>query len=144
VRKIIGIVVVTHGDLGKACVEAVELIAGPQSHVKCLGFHHGDGPEHLEKNILNAVRELDEGDGVLAFVDFYGGTPANLVLKCMRRQKFLGIAGLNMPMLVEALTNREDCALKELAENCKAIGQKSLIELHQVFEKLRSDSANNG
>jgi PTS system mannose-specific IIA component len=144
VKKIIGILVVTHGDLGKASVEAVELIAGSQKCVKTLGLHHGDGPEDFERSILDAVVKLDEGDGILAFVDFYGGTPANLVMKCMCNQKFPCIAGFNMPMLVEALTNRADCTLEELVENCKAIGEKSFIELHKIFEKLINNPINKG
>lgn len=138
----IGVVVVTHGDLGKACVEAVELIAGPQNNVRTLGLHHGDAPEDLEQEILSAVKELDQGEGVLVFVDFYGGTPANLVLKCMCSSKFLCVAGVNMPMLVEALTMREGCSLDQLEKNCIAAGESSFIELHEMFKKLMGESVN--
>ncbi len=138
----IGVVVVTHGDLGKACVEAVELIAGPQSNVRALGLHHGDAPEELEKDILNAVEELDEGEGVLVLVDFYGGTPANLVLKCMCSSEFLCIAGVNMPMMVEALTMRKGCTVEQLEKNCIAAGKSSFIELHEMFRSLMNRSEN--
>lgn len=137
----VGVVVVTHGDLGKACIEAVELIAGPQTNVKALGLHHGDSPDELEKQIMEALDQLEEGDGVLALVDFYGGTPANLVLKCMQRKKFPCVAGLNMPMLVEALTSRGGCTLEELEKNCRETGEKSFIELHEIYKKLSESSA---
>lgn len=137
----IGVVVVTHGDLGKACVEAVELIAGPQTNVETLGLRHGDSPDELEKRIMDTLNRLDEGDGVLTLVDFYGGTPANLVLKCMQNKRFLCVAGLNMPMLVEALTSRGGCTLRELEKHCKETGEKSFVEVHEIFEKLNTESA---
>jgi len=133
---LIGVLAVTHGDLGQACIGAVELIAGEQTNVKALGLHHGDSPDTLKENIRAALKELDEGEGVLVFVDFFGGTPANLVLQCMREKPFLCIAGLNMPVLLQALTEREGNTIEELEKTCLQTGKDSFIEMHEVYRKM--------
>lgn len=134
----IGILVVTHGILGKSTIEAVELIAGEQENVRAIGLHHGDGVEELDEKIKTALIELEQGDGILAFVDFYGGTPANRTMQCMGEKKFRCIAGVNMPMLLEALTDRDDCSVEELECKCINAGKDSFVKLHEIYKKIMS------
>lgn len=134
----IGVLVVTHGNLGQATIEAVELIAGEQENVKAIGLMHGDGVEELEEKIRKALNDLEQGDGILSFVDFYGGTPANCTMQCMNEIKFPCVAGLNMPMLLEALTNRDDCTVEDLEARCIEVGKDSFIRLHEVYKKIMS------
>lgn len=141
----IGIVLLTHGDLGQGLLEAVELIAGKQEKVAAVGLKHGDGVEEFEEKCADLIHQMDDGDGVLVFVDFIGGTPSNTALKCMRKKQFPCVAGVNMPMLLEASVTRDECAAPgELQEQCLAVGSQSMVRLESLFkEKVSSDTTAN-
>lgn len=136
----IGILVVTHADLGQGLLNAVALIAGDQPVSRAVGLFHGDSPDELESKILAALDDLDQGDGVLVFTDFYGGTPSNTVMRCMSKRDFRCLTGANMPMLLEALTSRDTkLTIEELEENCIAIASESVIKLEDRYlESLTS------
>lgn len=134
----IGIVVVTHSDLGQGLLNAVSLIAGKQPNVCAIGLYHGDGVEDFEQKIMSAITSLDEGEGVLVFTDFFGGTPANTVMRCMRRKEFRCITGVNMPMMVEALTGREGLTPEQLEENCLMVARTSIFKLEDILAENKT------
>lgn len=136
----IGILIVAHGALGKELLNSAELIVGKQQNVMSLGLFHGDNIEYLRENSLKAIKELDEGDGVLVFVDLYGGSPSNamaLNLKVLMNSKVECITGVNLPMLLEALTNRSIMPLEELKKHCIEIGHASIKDLIYEFKLER-------
>ena len=130
---VIGVVVVTHSDLGQGLLNAVALIAGIQPKARAIGLYHGDGVDDFEERVMAAIEELDEGDGVLVFTDFFGGTPSNTVMRCMAKKDFRCLTGVNMPMMVEALTGREGLTPEQLEENCLTVAHSSMLKLEDVF-----------
>lgn len=132
----IGIVFVAHGSLGKAMLEAVELIAGKQEHVETIGLYHGDCPEELHTQIEAAIVRQDSGEGVLVLVDFYGGTPANQTMSLMGNLNFDCLAGMNMGMSIEALTNRSGYTLAELKENCRISASDTIRDLRSIYNEI--------
>ncbi|HBT49503.1 MAG: PTS system fructose subfamily IIA component [Caldanaerobacter subterraneus] len=132
----VGILIVTHGALGKELLNSAELIVGKQQNVMSLGLFYGDNIECLRQDILKAVEELDKGEGVLVFVDLYGGSPSNamaLNLNELMNSKIECITGVNLPMLLEALTNRSIMPLEELKKHCMEIGYASIKDLKYEF-----------
>ena len=130
----IGIVVVTHSDLGQGLLNAVALIAGIQPKARAIGLYHGDGVDEFEERVMTAINELDEGDGILVFTDFFGGTPSNTVMRCMAKKPFRCITGVNMPMMVEALTDRDSgLTVEELEENCEAMAIGAILRLEDKY-----------
>ncbi|MDK2878778.1 MAG: mannose system component [Thermoanaerobacteraceae bacterium] len=131
----IGVLIVTHGDFGKELLKSAELIVGKQSHVMTLGFFHGDSVERLMENISKAIGTLDEGDGVLVFVDLYGGSPSNATAMNLKKNimnsKVECITGVNLPMILEALTMRASYTLGQLKEHCIEIGHLGIKDLYQ-------------
>ena len=69
----VGILIATHGGFAEGLLSAVELIAGKQEKVETVGLYHGDGVDEFEGKITAAMDKLDDGDGVLVFVDILGG-----------------------------------------------------------------------
>lgn len=69
----VGILIAAHGDFVAGLLSAVELILGKQEQVETIGLHHGDGLEEFGEKVEKALDKLDEGDGVIAFVDILGG-----------------------------------------------------------------------
>ena len=137
----VGILIATHGCFAEGLLNAVELIAGKQEKAKTIGLYHGDGIEELEQKIRTAIKELDDGDGVLAFVDILGGSPSNMVMKCMADMKnFKAIAGVSMGMVVHAAMMRDQCSLDELTDLCEEAGNQPVVLLHKQYEEMLNDT----
>ena len=137
----VGILIATHGCFAEGLLNAVELIAGKQEKAKSIGLYHGDGIEELEQKIRTAIKELDDGDGVLAFVDILGGSPSNMVMKCMADMKnFKAIAGVSMGMVVQAAMMRDQCSLDELTDLCEEAGNQPVVLLHKQYEEMLNDT----
>lgn len=137
----VGILVATHGGFAEGLLNAVELIAGKQEKVKTIGLYHGDGIDEFADKVRSAYEELDEGEGVLTFVDIFGGSPSNAVMKLMAEKPDMkAITGVNMPMLVEAVMSRDNMGVDELCVACKETGVESQVMLHDKYKEIAENA----
>jgi mannose PTS system EIIA component len=104
----IGILIVAHGAFGEALIHSASHVIGKRPlRVRQVGLTVHDDPEAILPQARDLVRQLDEGDGVLVLTDIYGATPGNIALQLLVPGRVEGIAGVNLPMLIRALTYRE-------------------------------------
>ncbi len=104
----IGILIVAHGAFGEALIHSASHVLGKRPlRVRQVGVTVHDDPEAILPQAQELVRQLDEGDGVLVLTDIYGATPGNIALRLIRPGAVEGVAGVNLPMLIRALTYRE-------------------------------------
>lgn len=137
----IGILIATHGGFAEGLLDAVELIAGKQEKVATMGLRHGDSIDGFEATMAEHIEALDDGDGVMILVDIVGGSPANCALKSMRLgNKINAIAGVNMPMVVDAVFSRLGATLDQLCEACQSAYGDGLVLLHKEFETLMASA----
>lgn len=129
----VGIVLVSHGDLGKELLGAAELISGQHEQVAVLGLQAEDGINALPGRIREAIDRLGDVDGVLVLVDLFGGSPANATLRVLAEADFECVSGVNLPMLLEVLMLREDLSARELAALALQAGQQGVQDLGQRF-----------
>lgn len=131
----IGILVVAHGDLSKEIVKSAELIIGPQDNYKALGLKYGDNIEEFESYVLDQIENLNSKEGVLVFIDIYGGSPFNIIAKNLNKLnnsiKLECISGVNLPIILEAFLNREELVLSDLKNHCLKIGKESIKDIKQ-------------
>jgi len=135
----IGILLLTHEDFGKAMLKSAELIVGDLEGAVSVGLHRGDDIMAFSDRVAQAIDTLGrEKDGVLVFVDLFGASPYNAAAMASQntKAKFRCITGLSFPMLLEALTMRDGFSLDELALDCMKIGRESVKELFQELEKV--------
>ena len=137
----VGILIVSHGDFAAGLLNAVELIAGRQEKVTTIGLHHEDGVEEFESKVNQALKEPDEGDGVLAFVDILGGTPSNVIFRSLAKKKFKAIAGMNMAMVVQAVMMRDSMEEEELYESVLEVAKQPPILLHEMYQDMIFEEA---
>lgn len=134
----IGMLIVTHGPLGNAFLETAELLFGAASEAAGIGFEHGDSIEELETQVRESIEKLDYGKGVLILTDVFGGSPANVSAKVMKsleeEHQIECLAGVNLPMVLEALSQQKQGDLKRLAENCQDAGKSAIVD---VREKIK-------
>ena len=102
----IGIVLVTQGNLALGLIAALEHVAGPQQCISAVCIGADDDLEGRRAEILEHADACDGGDGVIVLTDMFGGTPSNLVVSIMGARRIEVLAGVNLPMLVKLASVR--------------------------------------
>ncbi len=105
----IGIVVVTHGQLARELVAAAEMITGediPNATSVSIGWH--DAPDDAQRAILTAVERVSGDEGAVILTDMFGGTPSNLALSLLSEGRVEVVTGVNLPMLIRLVSIREE------------------------------------
>ena len=104
----IGILLITHGSFGEALVQnACHVLNKRPVQLNQLGISAQDDPLDLLPLARRMLDLVDDGDGALVLTDIFGASPSNLALKLLQPGRIEGIAGVNLPMLLRALTYRE-------------------------------------
>lgn len=128
----IGILIVAHGALGESLIQCATHVMGSRPPLlEQFGIDTHDDPSTLLPVMQKVVQDLDEGDGVLILSDIYGATPCNIVSQLVKQNSVEGIAGVNLPMLVRALTYRNGDLVK-LAEKALSGGQEGVINFTEA------------
>ena len=123
----IGIVIVTHSQLGDALIEAAEFIIGgrPKALVS-VSIDLNQSAEKLRRKISEGIKRVEKKDGVLILTDMFGGTPSNLSYSFLEEGRIEVISGVNLPILIQAVNTREKMELSKLATSLEAFGKKSI------------------
>ena len=104
----IGILIVSHGALGESLIHSASHVLGKRPlYLRQLGVTVHDDPDALLPMAEDLIRFLDQGGGVLVLTDIYGATPSNIAARLLRPGRVEGLAGVNLPMLIRALTYRD-------------------------------------
>ncbi len=120
----IGLIVVTHGNLAKEFVAALEHVVGPQQQVLPISIFPNDDMEERRNAIVQAAASVGSGDGVIILTDMFGGTPSNLSISVMDSGSIEVIAGVNLPMLVKLARIREEAPLHDAVIQAQEAGRK--------------------
>ena len=124
VTFMIGLVLVTHGRLATEFRAALEHVVGPQEQIEPVTIGPDDDVEQRRRDIIEAVKKVDSGDGVVILTDMFGGTPSNLAISVMSRPKVEVLAGINLPMLIKLAKVRNECPLSEAVAAAQEFGSQ--------------------
>ena len=122
----IGLLIVTHCDLGKEFLNAAEFIVGRLEAVEVIAVDQASDSEEIRKEIAEKVSKLNKGDGVLILTDMFGGTPSNISLSFLKEKMVEVLTGVNLPMVIAIAQNRQDMDLSQLAEKAQEAGKMSI------------------
>jgi PTS system mannose-specific IIA component len=123
----IGIVIVTHSQLGAALIEALEFIIGGRSkNLIPVSIDLNQSADRLREKIADGIKKVDKKQGVLILTDMFGGTPSNLSYSFLEEGRIEVLSGVNLPILVQAVNTREKMELGDLASSLEAFGKKSI------------------
>ncbi len=138
----IGIIVVTHGNLADVLIQTCFKIIGKREKIESHSIQWEDDAEVALKTIEKIVKKLDDGDGVLALTDMFGGTPTNLMISLSNNYNLEIVTGVNLPMVIKAATlQSKEIDLKEFASKIKNQGQRNI---YRVAEILSMKGKRNG
>lgn len=129
----IGLVLVTHGNLANEFVSAMQHVVGKQEAIETVCIGPEDDMEMRRTEIMTKVATVNDGNGVVVLTDMFGGTPSNLAISIMDRAKVEIIAGVNLPMLIKIAALRKEKDLKETVQGAQDAGKKYINVASQLL-----------
>ena len=130
----IGILIVTHGEIGKSLLESATQILGARpAQVSTLSVWRQDDPDDLVLRARELMDQIDAGKGVLILTDIFGATPGNVVSKLLQDGKVEGVSGASLPMLLRVLTGRNGSSpvdLSVLVQRAMSGGSEGLVHMN--------------
>lgn len=129
----IGLVLVTHGRLAEEFVVAMEHVVGKQERIESICIGPDDDMESRRADIAEAIRQVDEGRGVIVLSDLFGGTPSNLAISLMETGRIEVIAGINLPMLIRLGSARKAMKVTEAVAAARDAGRKYITVASEVL-----------
>ncbi|OPX40063.1 MAG: PTS sugar transporter [Desulfobacteraceae bacterium 4484_190.1] len=130
----IGLLIISHCNLGRELLNAVEFIVGGLDAVDAISITQSTDSEKLLKTIAEKIKTLDSGDGVIILTDMFGGTPTNLSLSFLNKEKVEVLTGVNLPMVVAVTQDRDNLTLAELGELAQRAGKRSIALASKMLE----------
>ena len=125
----IGILLVSHGAFGEALIHCASHVLGKRPlYLRQLGVTIHDDPDAILPVAEDLIRFLDQGSGVLVLTDIYGATPSNIATRLLVAGRVEGVSGVNLPMLVRALTYREE-PLADLVEKALSGASEGVMRM---------------
>lgn len=131
----IGIVIVTHRQLGDSLVDAAQFIVGakPESIVS-ISIDLNENVDVLRDKIVKGIKKVTSNEGVLILTDMFGGTPSNLSYSFLEEGHIEVLSGVNLPILIKAINSRPDMELTKLTECLETYGKKSISMASSILK----------
>lgn len=131
----IGILVVTHAELGSALIETVEFILGKsQDNILSISINILEDPARLRKKIKKGISTVETDSGVIILTDMFGGTPSNLSYSFLDEGQVEVISGVNLPILLKAINSRSKMDMETLTASLVEHGKKSISLASEILK----------
>lgn len=130
----IGVLIVTHGEIGTSLLESTTQILGTRPpQVATLSVWRQDEPDDLVLRARELMEQIDAGQGVLILTDLFGATPGNVVSRLLADGRVEGVSGVSLPMLLRVLTGRNGASqvtLATLVQRAMSGGSEGLVHMN--------------
>ena len=131
----IGVILITHGALGREFLVSAERILGPQEHVRVISVDPGDGLETIRERLSSIINSREFPKEIVILVDIFGGTPSNASLSFAVSPGVEILSGVNLPMLIALFSGRENTPISELILKMEDLGKKGIISIKQKLQE---------
>ena len=129
----IGLILVTHGNLADQFVEAMEHVVGKQTGIETVCIGPNDDMEQRRAEIARAIESVEAGSGVIILTDLFGGTPSNLAISLLDTGHVEVIAGINLPMLIRLAGARKSMDVVEAVEAAQEAGRNYITVASELL-----------
>lgn len=129
-----GLLIVSHGRLAEELVNATRTIVGTFDALEAVSIGWNDDPTEVRVRIEEAIRRLDQGNGVLVLTDMFGGTPTNLALSFLEQGRVEVVTGVNLPMLMKFTNLREEAPFAETVRKIAEQGRDAIQVASELLE----------
>ncbi len=136
----IGVVVVTHGQLATELLNAAEMIVGdlPRFAAVSIGWH--DDVSDAREDIAQAIERVRSDAGVLLLTDMFGGTPSNLAMTFIEKGQVEVITGVNLPMLIKLAGQSRPTDLLAVAREMREHGRNAMWVASDFLKAEKADA----
>ena len=131
----IGMVIITHGNLALELKAAMEHVVGLQKNTEIISINPDDDLEIKKEDIAKSIKKIDNNSGIIILTDMFGGTPSNLAITFLVPEKIEIISGVNLPMLVKIAELRDSKNLLEVIGAGKEAGQKYISIASEILSE---------
>ena len=131
----IGLIIITHGNLALELKSAMEHIIGSQADIEIFCINPDDDIDIQRNNIQNTIKEINKGNGIIMLTDMFGGTPSNLALGFLEPGKIEVLSGVNLPMLIKIGQLRDNKNLLEVVKEGKIAAQKYISIASEILSE---------
>tara|TARA_B100001173_G_scaffold85133_1_gene72970 strand:+ start:3612 stop:4019 length:408 start_codon:yes stop_codon:yes gene_type:complete len=131
----IGIIIVTHGNLALELKSAMEHILGIQKNIEIISIKPDDDLEIKKSALEESIKKVDEENGVIILTDMFGGAPSNLAISLLKIGKVEIISGVNLPMLIKLVGLRDSNDLQKVATESKESAQKYISIASEILSE---------
>ncbi len=131
----LGLLVVTHGDVAKELVDSVRKIVGQIKNLESVSIDWNNDVDEATRRIEEARERVDDGKGVLLLTDMFGGTPTNLALSMLEPGKLEIVTGVNLPMLIKFANLNQELSLADAA---RGIADEAREAIHVASQLLQA------
>jgi PTS system ascorbate-specific IIA component len=127
----IGVLIVTHGDIGTSLLtSASQILGAPQDQVATLSVWRADDIDDLVLRARELIEGLDAGDGVIVLTDIFGATPGNVVSRLLEDGRIEGVSGASLPMLLRVLARRNG-SLSDAVQRALSGGAEGVVHMNR-------------
>ena len=131
----IGIIIITHGNLALELKSAMEHILGVQKNIEIICISSDDDLDERKNDIEGSIKKIDNNSGIVMLTDMFGGTPSNLAISFLKTGKIEIISGVNLPMLVKLIGLRDSNDLNGVAQETKDSAQKYISIASEILSE---------
>ena len=110
----IGLIIITHGNLAIELKNSLENIIGPQKNLETVCIGYDDDVDKRKEEVKELITKVDGGEGVIMLTEMFGNTPSNLLISLIEENRIEMIGGINLPLLVKLGSLRENTNIEEV------------------------------
>ena len=131
----IGIIIVTHGNLALELKSSMEHILGIQKDIEIISIKPDDDLDIKKSALEESIKKVTKDSGTIILTDMFGGTPSNLAISFLKIGKIEIISGVNLPMLVKLIGSRDSNDLQKVARESKESAQKYISIASEILSE---------
>ena len=131
----VGILLITHDNLGATLLDIANKIIGKKTpSIVALNVKETMEIDSVVEKALMTIEQIENGKGVIILTDITGATPFNIVRRLIAPNRIESISGLNLPMLLRAITY-QDNDLSDVVKKAEQGGKDGVLKMEQEFSK---------
>jgi PTS system mannose-specific IIA component len=132
--EMVGAVIIAHSSMGKQLIATAEYVVGKIEGIAAVSISCGTNAFEARRTISQAMKQVDQGDGVLLLTDLFGGSPCNIAFSFLNNEKVEVVTGVNLPMILTFWNKRTNAALEELAKYVQQSGTRGIARARDLLE----------
>ena len=129
----INLILVSHGSFAAGIREAAEMIFGEQDKLEVFGVFPGDTVDSFSAKIEKAIQNFGDPSNTLILSDLTGGTPCNTAIMMVLKHHVKAMSGLNLPMLIEILSLRDEAPIDEIIAEASKVGKEGIVTADELI-----------